>query len=115
MMTRRKYLSQAALLAGGSALAGSTSVLARAEGSEQHEGHAMAAPTPSAAQVKGAAKRVGPRGGLRYTPVVTPDGSTLPFVMKDGVKEFHLIAEPVKREFADGMSVNCWGYNGSTP
>ena len=35
--------------------------------------------------------------------------------MKDGVKEFHLIAEPVKREFAPGMMVNCWGYNGMTP
>ena len=32
-----------------------------------------------------------------------------------GVKEFHLVAEPVKREFAPGMMVNCWGYNGQTP
>ncbi len=52
---------------------------------------------------------------LGYTPVETPDGATLPYVMKDGVKEFHLIAEPVKREFAPGMMVNCWGYNGMTP
>ncbi len=35
--------------------------------------------------------------------------------MKDGVKEFHLTAEPVKREFAPGMTVNAWGYNGATP
>ncbi len=48
-------------------------------------------------------------------PVVTPDGSTLPWTMKDGAKEFHLTAEPVKREFAPGMIVNCWGYNGQTP
>jgi len=52
---------------------------------------------------------------LPYTPVVTPNGSTLPFTMKDGVKEFRLVAEPVKREFAKGMIVNAWGYNGSTP
>ena len=52
---------------------------------------------------------------LGYTPVETPDGATLPYVMKDGVKEFHLIAEPVKREFAPGMIVNCWGYNGISP
>jgi len=52
---------------------------------------------------------------LPYTPVVTPNGSTLPFTMKDGVKEFRLTAEPVKREFAKGMVVNAWGYNGSTP
>jgi FtsP/CotA-like multicopper oxidase with cupredoxin domain len=50
-----------------------------------------------------------------YTPVVTPNGSTLPFKMKNGVKEFHLIAEPVEREFAPGMTVKCWGYNGQTP
>ena len=35
--------------------------------------------------------------------------------MKDGVKEFHLIAEPVKHEMAPGMLVNAWGYNGRTP
>jgi FtsP/CotA-like multicopper oxidase with cupredoxin domain len=50
-----------------------------------------------------------------YTPVVTPNGSTLPYKMKNGVKEFHLVAEPVEREFAPGMNVKCWGYNGQTP
>jgi hypothetical protein len=44
-----------------------------------------------------------------------PNGSTLPWKMVDGAKEFHLVAEPVKREFAPGMIVNCWGYNGQTP
>lgn len=52
---------------------------------------------------------------LTYTPVTTPNGSTLPWKMENGVKVFHLIAEPVKREFAPGMVVNCWGYNGQTP
>jgi FtsP/CotA-like multicopper oxidase with cupredoxin domain len=47
--------------------------------------------------------------------VVTPNGATLPYKMKNGVKEFHLIAEPVLREFAPGMNVKCWGYNGQTP
>ena len=47
--------------------------------------------------------------------VVTPNGASLPFVMKDGVKEFRLVAEPVEREFAPGMKVKCWGYNGLTP
>jgi len=50
-----------------------------------------------------------------YTQVVTPDGSTLPWQMQDGVKVFHLTAEPVKRQFAPGLVVNCWGYNGQTP
>ncbi len=52
---------------------------------------------------------------LPYIPVVTPNGSTLPWTMKNGVKEYRLVAEPVKREFAPGMIVNAWGYNGSTP
>jgi hypothetical protein len=35
--------------------------------------------------------------------------------MKDGVKEFHLVAEPVVREIAPGMKANLWGYNGQSP
>jgi FtsP/CotA-like multicopper oxidase with cupredoxin domain len=52
---------------------------------------------------------------LPYTPVVTPNGTSLPWKMVNGAKEFHLIAEPVKREFAPGMVINCWGYNGISP
>ena len=52
---------------------------------------------------------------LPYTPVVTPNGASLPWKMVGGVKEFHLVAEPVKREFAPGMVINCWGYNGQSP
>ena len=33
----------------------------------------------------------------------------------DGVKVFHLIAEPVRNEFAPGLVGDCWGYNGTTP
>ena len=50
-----------------------------------------------------------------YARVVTPNGSSLPYKMKNGVKEFHLVAEAVEREFAPGMKVKCWGYNGQTP
>ncbi len=32
--------------------------------------------------------------------------------MVDGVKVFHLIAEPVDHEFAPGLRGKCWGYNG---
>jgi FtsP/CotA-like multicopper oxidase with cupredoxin domain len=48
-------------------------------------------------------------------PVITPNGSSLPWRWEDGCKTFHLIAEPVVREFAPGFRVNCWGYNGQTP
>lgn len=50
-----------------------------------------------------------------YTPVVTPNGSTLPWREVDGVKVGHLIAEPVEHEMAPGMRLDCWGYNGGTP
>lgn len=52
---------------------------------------------------------------LSYTPVVTPNGATLEYKMVDGVKEFHLIAEEIEWEFAPGMKIKCWGYNGRTP
>jgi FtsP/CotA-like multicopper oxidase with cupredoxin domain len=35
--------------------------------------------------------------------------------MKNGVKEFHLVAEPVVREIAPGMKAHLWGYNGQSP
>ncbi len=50
-----------------------------------------------------------------YTPVITLNGHTLPYRMKNGVKEFHLIAEEVEHEFAPGCVAKCWGYNGTTP
>ncbi|MGH8471336.1 MAG: multicopper oxidase domain-containing protein, partial [Gammaproteobacteria bacterium] len=53
--------------------------------------------------------------GGSYTPVVTLNGSRLPWTMEEGVKVFRLTAERVQREFAPGMVVNCWGYNGQTP
>ena len=55
------------------------------------------------------------RGQDGRTPFITPDGKSLPWVMKNGVKEYHLIAEPIVREFGPGMTVKCWGYNGLTP
>ena len=52
---------------------------------------------------------------LPYTPVVTPNGSTLPWKMVDGVKEFRLTVEEIEWEIAPGMVVKAWGYNGQTP
>src|ERR1700745_339265 len=48
-------------------------------------------------------------------PVQTPDIPQLPFRMDGGVKEFHLVAEPVKQELIPGKVVDLWGYNGSAP
>jgi hypothetical protein len=53
--------------------------------------------------------------GRDYTPVVTPNGVSLPWKIVDGVKVFHLVAEEVDHEFAPGLTGKCWGYNGRTP
>ena len=56
-----------------------------------------------------------PETGRPYNPVVTLNGWTAPWRMNGGVKEFHLVAEPVEREIAPGMVARLWGYNGQSP
>ena len=48
-------------------------------------------------------------------PVTVPNGSTLPWRLVNGVKVYHLVAEPFTHEFASGLRAECWGYNGTTP
>ncbi len=56
-----------------------------------------------------------PNTGRPYKPVVTLNGWTLPWRMNNGVKEFHLVAEPVVREMVPGFKAHLWGYNGQSP
>jgi len=56
-----------------------------------------------------------PPTGRPYNPVVTLNGWTAPWRMNGGVKEFHLVAEPVVREMAPGFTARLWGYNGQSP
>lgn len=56
-----------------------------------------------------------PTAGRPYNPVCTLNGWSLPFRMNGDVKEFHLVAEPVERELADGTIAHLWGYNGQSP
>ena len=53
--------------------------------------------------------------GRDYNPVYTPNGSTLDYKIVDGVKVFHLTAQPIEQEIAKGLTIRCWGFNGSTP
>ncbi|WP_144023226.1 multicopper oxidase family protein, partial [Brevirhabdus pacifica] len=71
---------------------------------------------PEAAFAQDASTQVPPRPatGRDYNPVVTLNGWSLPFRMNGNVKEFHLVAEPVEREIADGMIARLWGYNGQS-
>ncbi|HEY1686431.1 MAG TPA: copper oxidase [Tepidisphaeraceae bacterium] len=102
MITRRQaIISGAAAVAAGKSLLGSFAAGAEAEVNPPSRNESLKSAKPW------------PMGN--YTPVVTLNGSTLPFEMDGDVKVFRLVAEPVKREFAPGMIVNCWGYNGQTP
>ena len=58
---------------------------------------------------------VAERGNSRMVSVETPDVAQLPWHMDGSVKEFNLIAEPVKQEIFPGRVVDLWGYNGSAP
>jgi FtsP/CotA-like multicopper oxidase with cupredoxin domain len=99
MTSRRSFLT-------GTALVGAAAVT-----------RAGAATLPEAVTQSSAATMapLSPPNGRPYNPVVTLNGWTLPWRMKDNVKEFHLVAEPVVREIAPGMKANLWGYNGQSP
>jgi len=96
---------------GGAALAGAAVAVQRATRAEAAEataqwdasysGRTIAKPEPAGEPSKD------------YTPTVTPNGSTLPFKVIDGVKVFHLVAGEVEHELAPGLKVTCWGYNGT--
>lgn len=49
------------------------------------------------------------------TPIEVPGVAKLPYKLVDGVKEFELVAEPVRTELVKGREMEVWGYNGSMP
>ncbi|MHB1012381.1 MAG: multicopper oxidase family protein [Desulfobacteria bacterium] len=101
MMTRRQFL-----IGSGAAVVGAA-LVSKAQAASLPE-----APIRNQAMTQ---PPLVPPDGRPYQPVVTLNGWTLPWRVKDGWKEFHLVAEPVKREIAPGMTANLWGYNGQSP
>lgn len=101
MMTRRQFLIGSGAAVVGAALVSKTQAASLPE-----------APVRTKANTQ---QPLVPPNGRPYQPVVTLNGWTLPWRTKDGWKEFHLVAEPVKREIAPGMVANLWGYNGQSP
>jgi FtsP/CotA-like multicopper oxidase with cupredoxin domain len=101
MISRRGFLGTAAVLASATAVSG----------------RVQAASIPEAPSTKTTTMQppIFPTSGPDYQPVVTLNGWTLPWRVNGDWKEFHLVAEPVVREFAPGMKVNLWGYNGQAP
>lgn len=98
-MNRRQLLGAGALLVGSSALA-QTSNVNIPEAPVAGDGNTQVPPRPS--------------NGRDYNPVVTLNGWSLPWRMNGNVKEFHLVAEPVERELAEGTVARLWGYNGTS-
>ena len=121
-ISRRKWM-QSGLAAGAVAVAGRAVAHPHQHGAPPPP---PPAPTPApmppmpgmpgmpSVPVPTAARPRSPEGD-HYNPVVVPDGHTLPFEKRGGVKVFHLVAEPVKHQFAPGLDVEAWGYNGTTP
>lgn len=108
-LSRRDMMRQgAAAIAGGALALGAQPVFAQATPAE------LEAPAPPPPAL-GARKLPPGRPGVDYTPVATPNGTTLPFRLVSGVKVFHLTAEAFAHEFAPGLRATCWGYNGRTP
>ncbi len=103
MNSRRNFLKRAGAAAGffGAALVSRASL-----------GSVPEAPAMDKAETQ---PPLAPPAGRPYQPVVTLNGWTLPWRMQNGWKEFHLVAEPVRREIAPGMSAHLWGYNGQSP
>jgi FtsP/CotA-like multicopper oxidase with cupredoxin domain len=104
IMTSRRAFLKSAGLAGGAVAAGGVNRVALAGLPELVSQTSAATAAPLV-----------PDTGRPYRPVVTLNGWSLPWRMQDGVKEFHLVAEPVVREMAPGMKAHLWGYNGQSP
>jgi FtsP/CotA-like multicopper oxidase with cupredoxin domain len=103
MTSRRNFLSGAGAITGALAAASVSKV-------------AMAAlPEPVIQTGPDTQAPLIPSTGRHYNPVVTLNGWTLPWRMNNGVKEFHLVAEPVVREMVAGFKAHLWGYNGQSP
>ena len=103
-MNRRNFFNGAAATAVGAVAAASVSRVALA-----------ALPEPVLQASPSTQPPLVPNSGRPYNPVVTLNGWTLPWRMNNGVKEFHLVAEPVVREMAPGFKAHMWGYNGQSP
>jgi FtsP/CotA-like multicopper oxidase with cupredoxin domain len=103
-MNRRHFFNRAATAGMTAVAAASVSKVAMA-----------ALPEPATMAHANTAAPLAPPNGRPYNPVVTLNGWTLPWRMNNGVKEFHLVAEPVVREMAPGFKANMWGYNGQSP
>jgi len=139
---RRNFLLNGAAVAGASLFAGALSAQERqSPTSDENPGHAPGADHSEmqSRMNEGQADDIYPRmepgvggpvgsptdrgklvAGLRDKelgpiPIQAPDLKTLDWKMVNGAKEFHLTAEPVRRELLPGLWMDTYGYNGDVP
>jgi FtsP/CotA-like multicopper oxidase with cupredoxin domain len=113
--TRRNFLQGAALLgAGVFATRGVTEAEDQSGQGNMEMPPGMKMGHDNMQMGKESPHRLSPEGS-GFLPVVAPDLPDLPFDTDNGVKVFHLVAEPVKQEIIPGKVANLWGYNGSAP
>jgi manganese oxidase len=123
-MNRRNFLRRTSLLGAGM-LAGQSANAQQqnkpAQQEHQQQGHSQHGQTKPAAPTPNNQAPSQATNGAGFLPVHAPDLSKLPYKLEDGVKVFHLVAEPVRVEFlpksswSDARIVDVWGYNGSCP
>ena len=101
MTSRREFFKQAGIVALGASAISRVGAASLPELVVSHDAKTTPPPLPA--------------NGRPFHPVITLNGWSLPWRMNQGVKEFHLVAEPVLRELAPGMKANLWGYNGQSP
>jgi FtsP/CotA-like multicopper oxidase with cupredoxin domain len=107
MSVTRRNLLTSTLAAGAAALASRKALAQHAHGTPVAN-QPQPVPPPPTAPVPPATKSTAGR-------IAVPNGSLLPWKIVGGVKVFHLRANAFKHEIAPGLSIEAWGYNGSTP
>jgi FtsP/CotA-like multicopper oxidase with cupredoxin domain len=127
-MSRRRLLGGAAAFAGTALLGNSTSLAEdyQQKNSNQPGPSGQSTNLPNDSWINPRIQPVWMRApypvpgepGKHYKPTITPNGSTLPWKLVDGVKVMHLTVEELEHEFVPpsddnaAMRALCWGYNG---
>ncbi len=108
---RRDFFQKA--FAGAGLLAGTGVFATGSASAAQHERMNMQQDDDAGMSVN--QETQGPSYSGKFLPTQTPDVPDLRWQTDNGVKVFHLVAEPVKRQIHPMKTLDLWGYNGTSP